>query len=75
MNNAAIFPIAHKLIWSYAKSGQLKRAHLMAQQNIAMQGPPYIRDDLNQLETLMKERGMEVERAGMGGFGRFGAFR
>lgn len=75
MNNPAIFPIAHKMIQAYAKTGakhDLSRAHGMAQQNVMMPGHPgYIREDLKEVEMMMRKKGMKVERfgMGMGGFG------
>ena len=55
----------------------LKHAHGMAQQNMMMPGhPSYIKDDLMEVERVMRTKGMPVERfnfmgsgMGMGGFG------
>ncbi|KAL9181530.1 hypothetical protein ACHAXT_010335 [Thalassiosira profunda] len=79
INNPATFPIAHKMIQAMIKSGEehnLKMAHGMAQQTMMMPGhPAYIRQDLVDVEKVMAERGMQVERdifgmmGGMGGFG------
>merc|ERR1712029_536509 len=70
INNPSIYPIAHKMIQSYAKSGdehELKMAHGMAQQNLAMPGrPAYIEKDLADVEKIMRWKGMKVERFGMG---------
>jgi len=66
INDPAIFPIAHKMIQSFAKAGEesdLKWAHGMAQQNVNMPGhPAYIREDLKEVERIMTKKGMNVER-------------
>ncbi|KAL7524836.1 hypothetical protein ACHAWF_004012, partial [Thalassiosira exigua] len=50
-----------------------RMAHDMAQQNTMMTGhPAYIRNDLEEVETVMTAKGMAVERFGMGMGGGFG---
>jgi len=70
MNNPAIFPIAHKLILAWIKSDDehyINHAHGMARQNCMMPGhPPYIREDLKEVEKIMKKKGMNIQRFGMG---------
>mmetsp|Transcript_6210 Transcript_6210/g.14053 ORF Transcript_6210/g.14053 Transcript_6210/m.14053 type:complete len:638 (-) Transcript_6210:95-2008(-) len=69
MNNPAIFPIAHKMIQSWVKTGEksdLNWAHGMAQQNVMMPGhPAYIRKDLLEVERIMAKKNMKVQRFGM----------
>lgn len=66
INNPAIFPIAHKMTLAWSKSDDehlIKLAHGMAQQNCMMPGhPPYIREDLKDVEKIMKKKGMNVQR-------------
>lgn len=73
MNNPAIFPIAHKMTLAWSKTddeSRIKFAHGMAQQNYMMPGhPPYIRQDLKEVEKIMAKKGMQIQRFDMGGLG------
>mmetsp|Transcript_31590 Transcript_31590/g.74334 ORF Transcript_31590/g.74334 Transcript_31590/m.74334 type:complete len:624 (+) Transcript_31590:81-1952(+) len=66
MNNPAIYPIAHKMIQSWIRTGDeshLRMAHGMAQQNCMMPNhPPYAVGDLAEVEKLMKQKGLQIQR-------------
>jgi hypothetical protein len=48
----------------------IKFAHGMAQQNCMMPGhPPYIRQDLEEIEKIMAKKGMQIQRFSTGGLG------
>eukprot|EP00594_Rhizosolenia_setigera_P005872 CAMPEP_0178945470 /NCGR_PEP_ID=MMETSP0789-20121207/3754_1 /TAXON_ID=3005 /ORGANISM="Rhizosolenia setigera, Strain CCMP 1694" /LENGTH=605 /DNA_ID=CAMNT_0020625367 /DNA_START=1 /DNA_END=1818 /DNA_ORIENTATION=+ len=68
VNDPAIFPIAHKMISAWMKTGnkdRIKLAHGMAQQTCMMGGyPSYIQDDLMEVEALMRKKGIPIERFG-----------
>jgi len=73
INNPTIFPIAHKLIEACIKTDEehyIDQAHGMAQQNTMMPfHPPYIREDLLEVERVMRKKGMEIQRFNLGGMG------
>ena len=68
VNDPAIFHIAHKMILAWMKSeneNTIKYAHGIAQSNCNMFGhPAYIREDLKNIEKLMKRKGIKIERFG-----------
>ena len=65
-SDPTIFPIAHKMITAQMKTNlehYINHAHGIAQQNYAMPGHlACIREDLLQVEKLMKLKGMRVQR-------------
>jgi len=65
INAPNTFPVAHKMLQAWTKSKEehvLKMAHGMAEQTCMMPGcPPYICQDMNDVETAMKKKGMKVE--------------
>ena len=66
MNDPKIFPIAHKMAQAWMRSNDqhyINKAHGMCQQNLRMPGhPPYIQNDLNEVEAIMRQKGMKVQR-------------
>jgi hypothetical protein len=65
INNPTSFPIAHKMLQSWMKSNDehyIKQAFGMAKQTCMMPGcPPYIREDLKQVEKIMTRKGIKME--------------
>ena len=65
INNPGTFPVAHKMLQTYAKiddENRLKFGHGMAEQTCMMPGcPAYIREDKKKLEKVMRQKGMKVE--------------
>lgn len=67
INDPTTYPIAHKMIQAWMKSDEewlLERAHGMTQQTMMMPGhPSYFHQTLIEIETIMKMKGMKVERS------------
>lgn len=68
-NDPKVFPICSKMIHAWMKTNQehyILQAHGMAQQSSHMPGhPPFVREDLIEVEALMKKKGMPIQRFGM----------